>query len=51
MKLSSQVELALAKAQKEDSVFRIGNAEDGYNILTDGRNLGESAATKFEGRT
>jgi hypothetical protein len=29
------VELALAKAQEEDSVFRIKSAEDVYHVLTD----------------
>jgi hypothetical protein len=29
------VELALAKAQEEDSVFRIKSTEDVYNVLTD----------------
>jgi hypothetical protein len=28
------VELALARAQEEDSVFRIKNAKDVYNVLT-----------------
>jgi hypothetical protein len=33
--LAFAVELALAKAQEEDSVFRIKSAEDVYQVLTD----------------
>jgi hypothetical protein len=33
------VELALAKAQEKDSVFRIKNAKDVYNVLTDRETL------------
>ena len=33
------VELALAKAQEEDSVFRIKSAEDVYHVLTDKETL------------
>lgn len=33
------VELALARAQKEDSVFRIKSAKDVYNVLTDTETL------------
>jgi hypothetical protein len=33
------VELALARAQKEDSVFRIKSVEDVYNVLTDRETL------------
>lgn len=33
--LAFAVELALARAQEKDSVFRIKSAEDAYNVLTD----------------
>ena len=33
--LAFAVELALAKAQEEDSVFRIKSVEDVYHVLTD----------------
>jgi hypothetical protein len=33
--IAFEVELALAKAKEEDSVFRIRNAEDVYKVLTD----------------
>jgi hypothetical protein len=37
--LAFAVELALAKAQEEDSVFRIKSAEDVYHVLTDKETL------------
>jgi hypothetical protein len=37
--LAFAVELALAKAQDEDSVFRIKSAEDVYHVLTDKETL------------
>src|SRR5919109_2958073 len=39
--LAFAVELALAKAKEEDSVFRIKNAEDVYQILTNKEALEE----------
>ena len=33
--LAFAVELALAKAQQEDSIFRIKSAKDVYHVLTD----------------
>jgi hypothetical protein len=39
--LAFAVELALAKAQEEDSVFRIKSAEDAYQVLTDKETLGK----------
>ena len=37
--LAFAIELALAKAQEEDSVFRIKSAEDVYHVLTDKETL------------
>src|SRR5215207_10688 len=37
--LAFAVELALAKAQEEDSVFRIRSAEDVYQVLTNNETL------------
>jgi hypothetical protein len=37
--LAFAVELALAKAQEEDSVFRVRSAEDVYQVLTDKETL------------
>ena len=37
--LAFAVELALAKAQEEDSVFRIRSTEDIYHVLTDKETL------------
>ena len=39
--LAFAVELALAKAQEEDSLFRIRSAEDAYQVLTDKETLGK----------
>ena len=45
------VELALAKAQEEDSVFRIRSAADAYHALTNRETLEVVLATRIEGRT
>jgi hypothetical protein len=41
LELAFAVELALAKAQEEDSVFRVRSAEDAYQVLTDKETLGK----------
>ena len=44
------VELALAGAQEEDSVFRIKSVEDVNHVLTDRETLEKGTTTRLKGR-
>ena len=48
--LAFAVELALAKAQEEDSVFRIKSVEDVYHVLTDKEILEKVLQSRIKGR-
>jgi hypothetical protein len=49
--LAFAVELALAKAREEESIFRIKSVDDVYHALTNGGSPGESAVSRIKGRT